>query len=133
MASSFPPIRGLSFGGKVAIAASITSTPTLTTLTLSSSQFATGGPQGTVIGIVQGLTSGSTLLLTDSHSSAVQLVGGVIQVGPSPPATAGSFNIQLTEVLSNAVNTPNSSTIGISAVQGAVISNSTTYIMILAA
>src|ERR1700730_11800667 len=114
--TNFPPIRGLSFGNKIAIQAEIISTPTLSTLTISANQFTVGNAQGTIIGTVQGLTSGSILLLTDSFSGAVQLVSGVLQVGPTPPTGTSTFNIQLTEVLSNATNSPNITTISISEV-----------------
>jgi len=111
--TNFPPVRGLSFGSKIAIQASIINTPTLSTLTISANQFAVGNAQGTIIGIVQGLTSGSILLLTNSFSGAVQLVSGVLQVGPTPPTGTSTFNIQLTEVLSNASNSPNITSLSI--------------------
>jgi hypothetical protein len=85
--------------------------PALATLPLSASSFTIGAAQGTVIGTVNGLTGGSTLTLTDSHSGAVQLAAGVIQVGPTPPGSAGSFNISLTETLSGISNSPNVTTL----------------------
>jgi hypothetical protein len=92
---------------------------TLSVLTLSANVFAHGNnPQGSVIGTVQGLTPSSSLALTDSHSGAVQLVSGVIQVGPTPPATAGTFNISLTETLAAAPNSPNVTTLSINELAG---------------
>lgn len=69
----------------------------LVNLTLSASTFQVGAAQGTSIGTVAGYILQSWVTLTDSHSGAVQLVGGAIQVGPTPPGGAGSFNISLTE------------------------------------
>jgi hypothetical protein len=116
MADRLPPTRGLSFGGKVAVQTPILNAPILSQLSLSANQAVIGNVQGTVIGTVLGLTSGSTLLLINSASGAVQLVSGVLQVGPTPPTSIGSFNIQLMEVLDGAVNSPNITTIS-----GAVI------------
>ena len=86
---------------------------TLQTLTLSADTFTVGGAQGTVIGTVQGTTAGSTLSLSNSNSGAVQLVSGVIQAGATPPGGSGTFNIQLTETLSGAANSPNATTLSI--------------------
>ena len=75
----------------------LASTYTLNTLTLSASTFQVGAAQGTAIGTVGAYLVSQWVTLTDSHSGAVQLVGGVLQVGPTPPGSAGSFNISLTE------------------------------------
>lgn len=86
---------------------------TLQALTLSASTFTVGNAQGTVIGTVNSTTIGSTLSLADSHSGAVQLVAGVIQVGPTPPGTSGSFNISITETLATASNSPKTTVLSI--------------------
>jgi hypothetical protein len=110
-----PPVRGLSFGNKVAVHTPIFMP--LSPLTLSANQFMTGDPQGTVIGIIQGISSGSTLLLTDSNFGAVQLADGVIQVGPAPPAGQGVFDIELMEMLSGSPNSPHTTHLKINEVQ----------------
>ncbi|MGH6811317.1 MAG: hypothetical protein ACREDM_02920 [Methylocella sp.] len=85
---------------------------TLQTLTLSAATFRVGAPQGTEIGKVQGTTAGSSLSLSNSDSGAVQLVSGVIQVGPTPPSP-GTFKIQITETLMGATNSPNATTLSV--------------------
>ncbi|MGH6846761.1 MAG: hypothetical protein ACREC0_04765 [Methylocella sp.] len=80
----------------------------LRALTLGANAFTVGAAQGTVIGSVQGATAGSALLLTFSDGGAVQLVSGVVQVGATPPGSAGTFTIQITETLGSATNSPHS-------------------------
>jgi len=82
----------------------------LNTLILSANSFAQGAAQGTAIGTVQGTPAGSTLSLSNSDSGAVQLVSGVIQVGATPTSPS-AFNIQITEALSGATNSPNATTL----------------------
>jgi hypothetical protein len=110
------PTRGLSFGARITIEAPILTNVTLSDLSLSANQFIVGSNQGTLIGIVQGLTPGSTLILTDSHSNAVELDGRTIHVGPTPPVVSGSFTFQLSEILEGALNTPHVTTLAIIAV-----------------
>ena len=66
--------------------------------------------------------------MTDSHSGAVQLVGGVIQVGATPPGSPGSFNISLTETLAGYGNSPKTTTLSITeAAVGSMSGSVTTY------
>jgi hypothetical protein len=119
MAGTLPPVRGLSFGQKVVVAPIInTNLSLLSPLTLDTNSFVVGSPQGTVIGTVQGTTPGSMLLLTNSDSGAVQLVSGVIQVGPNPASSVSAFTIELTEILAGAP--PNATTMLIGAISSPV-------------
>ena len=83
-------------------------------LTLSANSFTVRATQGTAIGSVQGATAGSSLSLTGSDSGAVQLVAGVLEVGATPPGSPGNFNIQITETLAGASNSPNATVLSIS-------------------
>lgn len=113
MTDTLPPVRGLSFGGRVAIQTPITNVPTLSTLSLSANEFIVGAQPGTLIGNIFGATVGSTVMLDSSITGAVQLVSGAILVGPTPPEVSGVFDIMIVEILNGATNSPNITTIQI--------------------
>jgi hypothetical protein len=115
-----PPVRGLAFGKKVVVLTPVVSSTqipqvfSLSSLSLTTNQFPVGATVGTIIGTIEGVTGGSILLLTNSNAGAVQLSEGVLQVGVTPPGSIGTFNVQITEVLSSAVNSPYTTTLTIS-------------------
>jgi hypothetical protein len=91
-----------------AAAASGGGAPVLQSLTLSGNSFSAGAAQGTVIGTIQNTTAGSVLSLTNvSPAGALQISGTQLQVGPSPPGTAGTITFSIVETLTGAVNSPN--------------------------
>jgi len=105
---------------------------TLNTLNLTANAFTAGSAQGTAIGGIQGTFQSSGLGLLDSHGGAVQLSGFNLQVGPTPPAGAGTFNITLQETISPGTNSPNNTVLSINEVaaggylSGAVSTGTTT-------
>lgn len=121
MTNQIPPIYGLAFGS--AIQTVNTSTRTLLTLSLSNNEFIVGSSPGTLIGSISGTTLGSSLMFQSSISGAVQLLDNTIQVGNTPPIASGTFNITLIEVLDAAINSPNFTTIAISAIDGVPVIN----------
>jgi len=87
---------------------------TLQTLTLSAATFRVGDPQGTVVGMILGASSGSTITFNSlSTAGALQIAGTSLLVGPTPSGTPDTVTFNLVETLTGATNTPNQ-TIGFS-------------------
>jgi lysophospholipase L1-like esterase/sarcosine oxidase gamma subunit len=85
--------------------------PTLSALTLSASQFTAGAAAGTVIGAIQGATSGSAIDVFPTDAR-VAISGGNLVVG-STAASVGTINVTLRETLAGATNSPRTTTFSV--------------------
>ena len=87
--------------------------PILSALNLSAATFQQGASVGSFIGLLSGMTIGSTLSIVGGDTR-VQLAGSTLQVGPSGVSEVpGSFNVTVRETLSGASNTPRDSVFAI--------------------
>lgn len=93
--------------------------PTLNDLTLDNSSVVEAASVGSAVGSLVGLTSGSTPTLTDDASGRFALDGTTIEVASA--LTPGSYDIEVTETLTGATNTPNISTITITVTEAPLI------------
>lgn len=93
--------------------------PTLNDLTLSNASVVETASVGATVGSLVGLTSGSTPTLTDDASGRFSLDGTAIKVASA--LTPGSYDIEVTEALTGATNTPNVSTITITVTEAPLI------------
>jgi hypothetical protein len=87
--------------------------PALQPLTLSANTFASGMPQGTIIGTIQGTSSGSTVAInTQSTANAIQVVQvgtsnvWQLQVGSGATLGAQVYTFNLVETLAGAGGSP---------------------------
>lgn len=83
-------------------------TPTLAALTLSASSIAENSAAGTLVGALQGTTSGSTLALASDAGGRFALSGGNVVAGlvSTDFETATSHSITVRETLAGASNSP---------------------------
>ncbi|MES2994696.1 MAG: peptidoglycan-binding protein [Patescibacteria group bacterium] len=81
---------------------------TLATLTLSASTIVENSPADTVVGTLQGTTTGSTLSLTDTAGGRFKVVGDVVMTDSTVTdyETTASHNITVRETYAGATNTP---------------------------
>lgn len=93
-------------------------TPTLRVLTLSGNTIPENSAAGVVVGRVNGLWPGSSVVLTDTGGGHFALSGGNIVATSTPTdyETAASHSITLTETLAGATGSPKATTITINVV-----------------
>ncbi len=117
---TFSETASNAYGSTTAVSAqtaAVQNIPTLATLTLSASTIAENSAAGTVVGSVEGLTSGSSLVITSDAGGRFELdeTNRVIAGSVSTDyETATSHSITLRETLGSASNSPNDTTLSVS-------------------
>lgn len=105
-----PKYYGIAKGWSVGPGQPTSPAPVLATLSLAAAAFTQDAAAGTVIGAIQGLTTGSTIAVFPNDGRVTIDNSNNLVVGLTT-ASVGSFNITLRETLGGAQNSPNSTTV----------------------
>jgi hypothetical protein len=100
---------------------------TLAALVLSTTSFAPGVSQGSLLATISGQTSGSTVSIASSDTTgyfAVSSSGLVAGLNYGALAAGATPTVQLTETLAGAANSPNLTTVGVTVSAATVVSAS---------
>lgn len=105
---------------RTAATSSVIAAPALNALSLSGTSYKTTDGEGTLIGEITGLTSGSSLAFTPNDNRlAISRTGTTARLVKGLGASSvGSFDLVLTETLGSASNSPKTTTIRLTVIDG---------------